>query len=177
MHSVVVRSIRAKKAGLSLTGQMVWKNKATAQEFQARIRNNLGHHLLLVGQVTFNSPHRIKFLVRDSTDKASSLYRLCVRGNHANRSTDRQMWTPGTHMHVWEFQHLDRHATNPWVPWPPNPWDDSSRIPLTPVQMQELFLSFCDMLGVACNPGEFWIDPPTLSEPTFILMPDGEEVP
>jgi hypothetical protein len=177
VHTAVVQSIQAKKAGLSLSGQLAWKMKPTAQEFQVRIKNSLGHHLLLVGQVTLNAPHRIKFLVRDTSDRSSSLYRLCVRGNHVNRSSDGKAWRPGSHLHVWSFSHQDRHAIDPWIPWPPRPWDDHLRVPLTSLEMRGLFESFCDMLGVVCDVDEFWIDPPTLSVPTFILMPDGEEVP
>jgi hypothetical protein len=177
MHTALVGSVKAGLSGLETTGQLAWRSKPAAIEFQTRLRNSLGQHLVLIGLSSTNMPHRISFMLHNTTDRTSNIFRLCVRGDHGNRRSDGRFWRPGTHLHVWSREHRDNHAVDPWEPWPPDPWREQSTVPLTGDEMRTVFEGFCAMLGIRCDVASFWSHPPTVASQAFLTLPDGEEVP
>lgn len=177
MQGAIVGSIRSQKAGLALSDKIAWHKKSGTHEFKARLRNSLGHPLVLFGQYTLAMPHRFRFIIHNTADKSSNVFRLCVRGSHGNAKPDGRVWDPGTHLHVWSWEHGDKNARDPWAPWPPVPWDESSCEALSVEEMKDLFHRFCGMLSIDYVLDDHWVDPPAMPETTYIRLPDGEEVP
>lgn len=177
MNRAIAQSLLEGRASLQLSAPVVWKRKFAATYFEIPLRNSLGQSLKLVGQVLAAKPQTVRYLIHDGSGKANNAARLCVRGMHYNKHTDRRTWAPGSHLHSWRVECGDRHADDPHADhWPPANWDEGSLEPLEDTDLEDLFERFCRMLEIEIPSGQLWANRPPQPD-TFVLLPDGEEIP
>jgi hypothetical protein len=177
MNRAIAQSLMEGRAALHIAAPLVWRRKYGAAYFELPVGNSLGQSLKLVGQVVASKPHTVRYLIHDGSGKASNAVRLCVRGIHVNKKTDRREWRPGSHFHSWRPECGDQHADDPHdAHWPPPEWSEDSLEPLGNDELEDLFGRFCRMLDIRLPATGLWVERPPRPD-AFVQLPDGEEIP
>lgn len=177
MNRAIAQSLIEGRAALKVSAPLIWKRKYGAAYFELPLSNSLGQSLKLVGQIVSSKPHTVRYLIHDGSGKASNAVRLCVRGIHFNKHTDRRTWRPGSHLHSWRPECGDQHADDPHAAhWPPADWRDDSLDPLEDGELEDLFGRFCRMLDISLPSSKYWAERPPRPD-SFVQLPDGEEIP
>jgi len=159
---------------LEVAEPIKWHRRGQVVSANVALRNTLGCRLSLVIRVPVPCPFQAVILVRDHGTHPNNAVRLCVRGRHVNRRSDRRHWLPGTHLHIWTPEYGDSHAVDPRPPWPPDGWHEDADS-ATETEILALVRTFCQMLHIAFDPATMWVAPDLKPQP--IVLPDGDEIP
>jgi hypothetical protein len=159
---------------LEVHAPFVWQRRGQVLTANVALRNTLGCRLTMVIRVDALRPHRPVLLVRDHGAHPNGALRLCVRGRHVNRRSDRRSWLPGTHLHQWTPEFGDSHAVDPFPPWPPEQWREEAKS-ATEAELLKIVNAFCQMLHIAFEAATMWVAPNLAPQP--IVLPDGDEIP
>lgn len=173
-----MEAIRQGGAGLRITQPIRWHRKGSFYEFKAQVANNLGRNLKLIGIQSDRKPHALALSLHCTSESNASVYRLCVRGIHKNKSLNRKRHE-GSHLHEWMAGLGDKHAVEPHdPPWPVEGWVESSTAPLTGSEQALLLMLFCQTIKVEIDMEKHWSPIPEHPMPrTFVTLPNGEEIP
>lgn len=175
MDLAVRGAIDQRIAGLELNGAITWGRRGNWATAKIAVRNKIGSRLTLVIQVNALAPHRPVALIHDAGPSPNCAYRLCARGMHVNRRSDRRQWLPGSHLHQWMPEYGDSHAVDPPTPpWPPQGWDEKSTH-APPAQLLAVVESFCQIVGLPFDRSAAWNEPDLSPQPS--MLPDGDEIP